>query len=261
MRTRRISAALLAVALTAGLAACGDDNDDADVAGGDGSGTPADSASLTTFCDAVVTLDAQPLPGGPGQQPDAATIKAAFAPMVEALETIESSAPETLALDVALLLDATQKAAETGEMMEVDAPNIIAAQGKLHAAVGTECGFQNVEITARDYTFAGIPSTLETGASYFELTNGGKEFHELVVVRKMATTTESFDQLLADPAQAFSKVDFLGVTFAAPGQTSGITADLTPGDYLAICFIPVEAEGENGSPHFLHGMKAEFTVS
>ena len=261
MRIRRISAAVLALALTAGLAACGDD-DDGDVAAGDSpSAATADAASLKTFCDAVVTLDAQPLPGGPGQQPDAAAIKAAFAPMVDALETIESSAPEAISLDVAVLLGATKKAAETGEMVEVDAPNIIEAQGKLHAAVGTDCGFQNVAVTARDYAFSGIPSTLEAGESYFELSNGGKEFHELVVVRKKATTTESFDQLLADPAQAFSKVDFLGVTFAAPGQTSGITADLTPGDYLAICFIPVEAEGENGSPHFLHGMKAEFTVS
>lgn len=259
MRMRTIPAALLALAMTAGLAACGDDNDD----GATGDRKPAataDAATTEAFCDAVVALDAQPLPGGPGQQPDAAAIRAAFAPMVDALETIETSAPETVTADVAVLLDATRKAATTGEMMPVDSPEIVGAQGKLHAAVGTECGFQNVEVRAADYRYTGIPGALAAGESYFELSNGGSEFHELVVVRKKAGTTESFDELLRDPAAAFSKVDFLGVTFAAPGQTSGITADLTPGDYLAICFIPVEAEGENGSPHFLHGMKAEFTV-
>ena len=261
MRMRRIPAAVLALALTAGLAACGDD-DDRDAASGGNGGTPAVSAASTkTFCDAVVALDAVPLPGGPGQLPTAEEIKAAFTPMVAALETIEKSAPKSLSLDVALMLQTTRKAATDGSLPEIDSPNYLGAQSNLHGVVGTECGFQNLEVKALDYAFQGIPSELDAGTSYLSFANGGAEFHELVVLRKKADTTESFEELIAQGDSAFAKVDLVGVTFAAPGQSTGITAELTAGDYMAICFIPVEAEGENGSPHFLHGMKTEFTVS
>ncbi|MEJ7722307.1 MAG: hypothetical protein WKF58_18585 [Ilumatobacteraceae bacterium] len=58
-----------------------------------------------------------------------------------------------------------------------------------------------------------------------------------------------------------------------PGETGHTVVDLTAGDYLAICFIPVgttpekmsEMEGQEGppegKPHFLEGMQLEFTVS
>ena len=40
------------------------------------------------------------------------------------------------------------------------------------------------------------------------------------------------------------------------GQRGWITADLKPGDYVLICFIP----GDDGVPHFSKGMLTSFTV-
>jgi hypothetical protein len=40
------------------------------------------------------------------------------------------------------------------------------------------------------------------------------------------------------------------------GQRGWITADLKPGSYVLICFIP----GDDGAPHFTKGMLTPFTV-
>ena len=47
-------------------------------------------------------------------------------------------------------------------------------------------------------------------------------------------------------------------------QEGMLVADLAPGEYVAVCFIPVgtmpDHEG-TGPPHFVEGMKQEFTVT
>jgi hypothetical protein len=35
------------------------------------------------------------------------------------------------------------------------------------------------------------------------------------------------------------------------------TADLTPGEYLLICFLP---DAKDGKPHFVHGMMQQIKV-
>ena len=42
-----------------------------------------------------------------------------------------------------------------------------------------------------------------------------------------------------------------------PGSTNYFTAELTPGDYLLICFL---ADAKDGKPHFMHGMTKTVTV-
>ena len=99
----------------------------------------------------------------------------------------------------------------------------------------------------------------------------------MVVVRKLPTTTQSFEELLAMPEdQAQTLVENVGFTFAEPGQTSAdvVTAG-EPGEYLMICFVPAgttslpsidpnasEAPSlGTGAPHFTLGMLQEFTVT
>jgi hypothetical protein len=45
-----------------------------------------------------------------------------------------------------------------------------------------------------------------------------------------------------------------------PDQTAVAMYDLEPGQYVAVCFIPVGG-GEDGPPHFTSGMLAEFEAS
>jgi hypothetical protein len=151
-----------------------------------------------------------------------------------------------------------------------------------------------IEVTAQDYHFEGLPTSVPAGSS-LTLTNAGAELHEIILVRKNDGVTESFDQLLALPEEeAFQKVTTAGVLFAAPGQSASMGIDATgapapmesitlvdEGEYLAICFIPqgttempdfsAEAQPSSdavaasaapqGPPHFLLGMRQEFTVA
>ena len=151
-----------------------------------------------------------------------------------------------------------------------------------------------IDVTAQDYHFEGLPTSVPAGSS-LTLTNAGAELHEIIVVRKNDGVTESFDELLALPQEeALQKVTTAGVLFAAPGESAsmGIDAAGAPapmesitlvdeGEYLALCFIPqgttempdfsaeappsVDAAAASaapqGPPHFLLGMKQEFTVT
>lgn len=56
-----------------------------------------------------------------------------------------------------------------------------------------------------------------------------------------------------------------GGTFAEPGKDApGLFSVEEPGDYVAVCFIPLGSTPDNeeadGPPHLTQGMKVEFTV-
>ena len=147
-----------------------------------------------------------------------------------------------------------------------------------------------IDVIARDYSFNDLPTSVPVGTS-LTLTNEGAELHEMIVVRKNEGVTESFDELLALPEEeALTKVTTVGVLFAAPGESASMAMDATgapsattsiaigeEGDYFALCFIPqgttempdfAAAPGASpgmsaapqGPPHFVLGMKQEFTV-
>jgi len=131
-------------------------------------------------------------------------------------------------------------------------------------------------VTAVDFGFENVPAEIPSGTT-LGLTNSGQEVHEMVVVRKLPTTTQSFEELLAMPQdQALGLVQDIGVAFAEPGATSAeVVTTGEAGDYLMVCFIPAgttslpsidPASSElpslgTGAPHFTLGMVKEFTVT
>jgi plastocyanin len=133
----------------------------------------------------------------------------------------------------------------------------------------------DVMVTAVDFAFENVPAEIPSGTT-LGLTNNGQEVHEMVVVRKLPTTTQSFEELLAMPQdQALGLVQDIGVAFAEPGATSAdVVTTGEAGDYLMVCFIPAgttslpsidPASSEmpslgTGAPHFTLGMVKEFTV-
>jgi hypothetical protein len=130
-------------------------------------------------------------------------------------------------------------------------------------------------VTAIEYAFQGVPTTVPTGTA-FSLVNAGSEVHELTLIRKNAGVTESFEELLALPeARARELMTFVGGFTADPGpsrHSAPVTAP-EPGDYLMICFIPqgttstgqpIDSPAPSipvGPPHFLLGMQQEFEVT
>jgi plastocyanin len=142
-----------------------------------------------------------------------------------------------------------------------------------------------VAVTAVDYAFEGLPSTLEAGTR-LSLTNAteNNEVHELVAIRIPDEETRSVAELVQLPEEEidaiFGSSEPATVILAAPGQTDvpgPVVGDGTlsePGRYAVVCFIPVgadpavvldpNAEGppeSDAPPHAAQGMVAEVTVS
>lgn len=236
---------VVALAFTA---ACGDDDEGGEAA-------PPDEPTTTTgggggeagdFCPAYIEL----LAGDPS--PEQIREVAAIAPegAAEPLETIATGFEE----DPEGFFDTEEFATAFGEVGEV--------------ATG-ECADSEITVTAVDYGFEGFPADLPAGVLGIAFSNEGEEFHELVVLRRNDGVEQSFEEILGlGEEEGQSLVTEAGGTFAPPGRSSSALVELEPGEYAAVCFIPVgstpESEGSEGSegpPHFTQGMIAEFSVS
>ena len=221
----KITAAALTTVLVLGGVACGDD-DSGDEASSEAAGdttTTTEAGLGTEACDAVLTTDAEELTG----------------PATE-LQTVAQAA-----------LDGEQ----------VEEAEVFGLYGELAAATHTGCGYEQVEVSAVNYSFIDMPASIAAGTASFSLTNDADEDHELVLFRLADGETRSAEELLALPQEeAEASVTFSGVTFASPGETGYVAAELEPGAYFTACFLPVGG-GEDGPPHFTEGMVAEFEVT
>jgi hypothetical protein len=228
----------------------------------DGSAEPT-SPEAEAFCEAELAAEAA------FNSEDEAQIGAAVEAITAAAEPVELS--ET----VGALLAAAE---EPG-------PEFEAAYAEVIDYMKANCGYAEVEATATEYEFAGLPTEIPAGGTIFSLENAGEQVHELAVMRINDDVTMSVEELLALPEEeAFEMVTTAAFAFAFPGTVSYGTGDLTPGRYVALCFLPEGAtpdvlmqleeagvggpedtipEGldvELGPPHFTHGMVHEFTV-
>ena len=260
--TRRAGALLASLFLLVASFACArDDEPEATAAAGD----------AETYCDR--TLDIQ-TPPEPDIDFDALTeeeqkeesrrfVADTLQPIAE---DIVESAPDEVRDDVMVLKSALDEAEETGDLGVFETPRVKAAELRAHAFDVRTCGWEKVDVTGVEYAFEGVPATMSSGVTSFDFRNRGKELHEIVILKRKEGVEESFDDILKkEEEQAQEDVDDFGAEFATQGQSTFVMADLKPGDYAMVCFIPVgsisEDEEADGPPHFTRGMKAEFKVS
>ena len=129
------------------------------------------------------------------------------------------------------------------------------------AATGATAAEPASDFTIRmsDYAFS-VPAPIAGGQRIVRVENAGPQEHELVLARLAEGKT------LAD-LMAWAG----GTTFTAPppakfvGGVVGMLPDthvfldvnLTPGNYVLLCFVP---DAKDGKPHLAHGMISEFQV-
>jgi hypothetical protein len=234
-----LGAAALAAVLVVG---CGDD-DDGNGASGNGEETVVD---VEQFCDDALAVEAT----FATPEPDPQEVQSA-------IETARESAPEEVRDEIDTVLEALPDLGDGPPPAEFEE-----ATGTIDEFILDECGFEELAVTGRDYEFEGIPDTLDGGAYAIEFTNEAEtEMHEVAMLRINDGVTESVDELLQLPEEeALSRVTPVAVAIAEPGESDVTFAELEPGRYVAVCFIPV-GSGEEGPPHFTQGMVAEFEVT
>jgi hypothetical protein len=141
------------------------------------------------------------------------------------------------------------------------------------------CGYAEANVAATEYAFGGLPTELPAGPIIIRLENIGEQVHELILMRVNDDVTLTLDELLALPEEeSNTMVTPAGFLFAFPGAAFDTAVDLTPGRYVALCFLPEGATpeiisqmggpedtappgAELGPPHFTLGMVQEITVA
>ena len=180
------------------------------------------------------------------------------------LGELEKNAPDELADDVEKVVEASKQLRATGDAKPFESPALKATQTTIAGYFYEECSGEKAEVKGVDFAYEGVKASYDPGEIRMKFLNEGKEEHELVLVKKNPGVKESFDELLQLPEEkAASKVEFLGGEEAAPGEEAFVNADLTPGDYLIVCFIPegsLPGKEGKGKPHFALGMREEFRV-
>jgi len=252
--TRR--AAFAGLATVAGLA----------FAGPAGASAPTDPAA---YCDAHLALEAAMSGGDP----------AAAGPAIAA--ATEAAPPE--------IADALSTAIANAPTEGPPSAEFATAYATIVDWVVDHCGFGVVDVLATEYAFGGLPDELPAGPTVVRLTNDGVEVHEIVVFQRLEGATEPLEELLALPDEELgSKIAPVNGTVVMPGESGAFVTSFEPGDYIAICFLPVgntpemieqmmaapegtaAADGTapmdsgamdmGGAPHFTEGMVQEFTV-
>jgi len=133
-------------------------------------------------------------------------------------------------------------------------PLTVTAASNASAAAPTA----DVVVTLRDYSFQ-LSKSLTAGKQTFEVRTDAGQPHEIQLIR-LAPGKKAEDMLAwfgksqgPAPGQGLG-----GVAGLAPGVPAYFTADVTPGDYLLICFLP---DAKDGKPHFAHGMMQTIHVT
>lgn len=125
--------------------------------------------------------------------------------------------------------------------------------------VATPSGAVEVSVDLVEFGFALSESTLPSGDIAFQLTNAGRQAHEMVVIRLLEGVSIQ-EALKAEDLAALGVADFGSIAPVDPGgEATGIMEALEPGRYGYACFLP-DAEDPEKTPHAFKGMAGEFRV-
>ena len=222
----------------------------------------ASSPEAEAFCAAEIAVEA-----AFGSEDEAA-----IGPAVEAITA--AAEPVGMAETVGVVL-----AAEPGS------PEFEEPYAAMIDYMKANCGYAEVNATASEFEFEGLPSEVPAGPTIFTLENAGEQVHEIAVTRLNDDVTLTPDEI---EALTEEEVMTIGTTvafaFAFPGTMSYGTADLTPGRYVGLCYLfdgatpevlmqleelgvdgpedtfPEGVDIEIGDSHYSLGMVHEFTV-
>lgn len=116
----------------------------------------------------------------------------------------------------------------------------------------------DITLTLADYSF-GFSTPLTAGKHVLRIENAAEQPHEILIIRLAeGKTAEDFGKWAASYQGPPPGVALGGVAPFSKGQSIYVPVDLTPGNYLLLCFVP---DVKDGKSHVEHGMMMPLTVS
>ena len=135
--------------------------------------------------------------------------------------------------------------------------------GQMPVDVAPVVADSHVETFDFNFTF---PDDLATGPQIWEVTNIGPQPHEILLAKSsVPITAEQVIALFSDenatPVAGGPSIDDIspvgGIGWLTPGATGWTGVDLSPGYYVALCFV---FDLATGIPHAMEGMVTVFTI-
>jgi hypothetical protein len=175
-------------------------------------------------------------------------------------------APDEIKPDVARLLAVARHGASTGDGSTFTSPEVTAADRNIDEYMLRHCGYEQIEVTATDTAYQGLPTTVGSGPVGITLDDHGRDAHQVLIVKVRDDVTQSFTELLdLPPEQREQMATAIGSVEAEPGQASTVFLRLSPGRYGAADFLSQGttslATPGSGPPHYALGLQGEFTAT
>ena len=115
-----------------------------------------------------------------------------------------------------------------------------------------------VTMTIADYSF-NTDTALTAGRQMVKVVNNGPQVHEVTVIKlDSAKTLDDLEKFMDTYKGDVPAKTMGGITAVRPGTTNYFELNLTPGNYILICFVP---DSKDGKPHFAHGMLQQLTIN
>lgn len=126
-------------------------------------------------------------------------------------------------------------------------------------STGTPAQAPKADLTVSEVDFAfGFSAQPTAGHHVIKVVNNGKQVHEFELIRLAPGKT--LDDLMqwGQTFQGGLPGSSLGGSAPmVPGMVEYVSMDLTPGNYVALCFMP---DPTTGKPHLAEGMVYQFTI-
>lgn len=125
-------------------------------------------------------------------------------------------------------------------------------------AVGAADPQPDVMLTLKDYSFV-FSTPLTAGHHVIKVDNAATQPHEVFLIKLApGKTAEDLGKWAATYKGDPPGTPMGGTPALSQGNAQYVLVDLTPGNYLALCFI---SDAKDGKPHVDHGMILPFTIS
>ncbi|WP_436700410.1 hypothetical protein [Nocardioides sp. BYT-33-1] len=284
--SRSLLALTTAAVLAAGLTACSSSDDEPaaeDAATPTATATvePTLTAEQQAACDSLLDAATALLDlGGSGEDgptdEELTQVADVYRGIAAGLAGEEQAAATTV-------VETVDEVVQTGNQKLLEDESLLGSMLAPAAAGRTLCGYAPVDFMAHEtpaatgdgqpeMAYMGLPDSLPSGRTSFQLTNEGEDFHEALVMKVKDSYSGTMDDLLQLDDEAMAQAaDIVAATVTAPGATAATNVDLSAGRYVVLCHIPVmDGTGPDAQPkmgadgpiwHYSVGMAHEVTVS
>lgn len=162
-------------------------------------------------------------------------------------ERMLETAPEDAREPLEAQIEAYRELVRTRDPAGFRSEELLEARNDANRTNIEECDMAELEFSAREYSYDGVPQAMRHGRVAFTMDNEGEQAHEMVLYRRNAESEGDFASVLSEGEQD-AQAALITAVSVAPGSSYTFVADLAGGRYAMVCQLPIgdDAHWERG---------------